>query len=392
MVIERGAEFAKLLKCTNSRSMCFSSTRLIKKHSITTFRDQFPQSKSIRQIQSLLLATHAMSFYSLTLQQGVPLQPVNIRAHQDPLSLIGKILDQNSRSYTKLDDLIEIGENLVAAGLGQNSDHTLSMETASSLESLAAKRRITGMAIEAALSEGDFDTAYSYVVNRLSPSNMSNPDFPALSSTLASGGDDISWRAAFQAGRHRASKPASPSSLRRLEQRMELLSQALLLAPPSALPEILSVWRRCEDEMGLLIAMEAEEEQKWDNKGDRKLPGDFSGDNSPVIQKPRDPSRAATNEEAPMGLFDVARGAAAALSKNAFPLRTPKLGGPASGFRPSTQRSQSSISGGESDDESLHATDGEGRVRKRDMVSSMVTGGLASGLGWVLGKLIIPQS
>ena len=327
-----------------------------------------------------------MSFYSLTLQHGVPLQPVNIRAHQDPLSLIDKILDQNPRSYTKLDDLIEIGENLVNAGLGQDAGPTSLVETEANQEPLAAKRRITGMAIEAALADEDFDTAYSYIINRLSPSNVSNSDASTSFSSSASEGDDVSWRAAYQAGRHRPNRSTGPSSLRRLEQRMELLSQALLLAPPSALTEILSVWRRCEDEMGLLITKEAEEEQRWDDKGDRRLPGEFSGDSSPFVQKPRDPSRAAANEEAPMGLFDVARGAAAALSKNAFPLRNPGAGAPASTIRESHHRPLTTMSAGGSDAESLSAKDGEGRIRKRDMVSSMVTSGLTSGIGWVIGK------
>ena len=361
--------------------------RLIRRHSITTFQGYFPQSKSFHQIQSLLSATHAISFYSLTLQHGVPLQPVNIRAHQDPLSLIGKILDQNSRSYTKLDDLIEIGENLVAAGLGETSEPTSLMETDRNPAPLSAKRRVTGMAIEAALAEEDFDTAYSYITNRLSPSNVSHSDTSAYSSTSVGGGDDVSWRAAYQAGRHRSSESHGPLSLRRLEQRMELLSQALLLGPPSALPGILSIWRRCEGEMSILIAREIEEEEKWDDKGDRRLPGGFSGDSSLLVQKPRDPSRAAANEEAPMGLFDVARGAAAALSRNTFPLRTPGIGGPASAHKGSHQSSGSTTSAGGSDNGSLS---GGGRVRKRDMVSSMVTGGLASGIGWVLGKSIIP--
>ena len=73
-----------------------------------------------------------------------------------------------------------------------------------------------------------------------------------------------------------------------------------------------------------------------------------------------------------MGLFDVARGAAQAFSKNAFPLKG-AAGSSASGVireRPASMMSDDS---------------GEGRVRKRDMVASAVTGGLASGIGWVIG-------
>ena len=325
-----------------------------------------------------------MSFYSLTLQHGVPFKPVNIRAHKDPISLVEKILHQNRHSYTKIDDLLEIGSNLVSAGITQSiqdpSTKQLDQENVDQ-EHVMVSRRITAMAIESALDEGDFDTAYSYVVNRLPP-----PDISYSSKSKASAdsliADDISWQAAYQAGKH-PTKSNGPSALRRLEQRMELLSQALLLAPPSALSEILLVWRQCEEKMTTQMAQEMEEEEKWDDRGDRRIPGGYSLESSPEIQKPREPSRNAMNEEAPMGLFDVAKGAAAALSKNAFPLRNPRNSGSAVPIKTSHERV---ISTGGSDGGSFSGAESEGRVRKRDMVSNMVTGGLVSGIGWVIGK------
>jgi hypothetical protein len=79
----------------------------------------------------------------------------------------------------------------------------------------------------------------------------------------------------------------------------------------------------------------------------------------------------AGGEEAPVGLFDVARGAAAAFSRTAFPLRGAEI----------KVSSASSEAEGSVGSEAEHAQ----RVRKRDMVANAVTGGLASGLGWVLG-------
>jgi len=300
--------------------------------------------------------------------------------------LVGKILEQNPRGYTKLDDLLDIGQHLVAAGLvstPEESDSTSDPKGSLAEQIFLAKRRITGMAIEAALRENDFDTAYSYVVNRLPPP-------PPSSSALNPPSDlqnDISWRAAYHAGCHKPTNLSSgPSALRRLEQRMELLSQALLLAPPASLSEILTVWRRCEEDLNIVFAREAAEEEKWNTKGDRHIPGGFAPESIPTVQKSREPSRAAMNEEAPMGLFEVARGAASALSKNAFPLRSPTLGGGSSGgLQSPRERSLSKMGSGASDSGS--GTDLEGhRVRKRDMVSNMVTGGLASGIGWVLGE------
>lgn len=352
------------------------------------FRGYFPKSKWFNKVLALLSATHAMSFYSLTLQYGVPFQPVNIRAHKDPISLIGKILDQNTHSYTKLDDLLEIGQNLVSAGLTLSvpNNDTISLGEDKPEQVLYVQRRITAMAIEAALAEEDFDTAYSYVINRISPPNSSRTDVPGSPHSWFEVNDDISWRAAYQAGCHRPVRHTGPSALRRLEQRMELLSQALLLAPSSALSEVLTVWRQCEEDMASLIAKETEEEKRWDDRGDRRVPGGFSGDSSPIIQKAREPSRGALNEEAPMGLFDVARGAAAALSKNAFPLRRPQNSGSATPLKASHERPLSATSVGGSESGNPTAMDPEERVRKRDMVSNMVTGGLASGIGWVIGE------
>lgn len=353
--------------------------------SAKAFRESFPGSQQFKELNALIAATHAMSFYSLTLQHGVPFRPVNIRAHKDPMLLVGKILEQNARSYTKLDDLIDIGQNLVDAGLTPLSGNNDAQEKKDSRTYLqiTAERRVISMAIEAALGERDFETAYSYVVNRLSPANQ-----PSRSPANAFV-DDIAWRAAYRAGCYKSPRYSGGSILRRLEQRIELLSQALFLAPSSSLAEILGVWRECEEELAKILTQEDEDEEKWNAKGDRHVPGGFTRDSVPTVQKSRQPTRAAMNEEAPMGLFDVARGAAAALSKNAFPLRSPGTRSEAGSLQTPHQRSLSMMGSGASDSGS--GTENEGRIRKRDMVSNMVTGGLASGIGWVLGTFFTSQ-
>ena len=366
------AAFARLWKCRLRAKKTIHSITKVTRNSVNAFNPIFPESESLHQINALIKATHAMSFYSLTLQHGVPFQPVNIRAHKDPMLLVGKILEQNPRSYTKLDDLLDIGWALVEAGLNVTADKSHS--TGKGTQDLLAKRRITGMAIEAALREEDFDTAYSYIISRLPQTSKARP------AEQSAEDDDISWQVAYKAGCHELPRTSGASKLRPLEQRMELLSQALLLAPSSALTEILEVWRQREEDLNAALAREAAAEEKWDKRGDQKIPGGFSPDPSPSPQRTREPSRAALNEEAPMGLFDVARGAAATLSKNAFPLRGSRNAG---SLQSAHEKSLSKTSAGGSDSGS--GTEIEGRVRKRDMVSNMVTGGLASGIGWVIG-------
>ena len=337
----------------------------------------------MKQIGALIAATHSLSFYSLTLQHGVPFQPVSIRVHHDPLSLVEKVLDQNPKSYTKLDDLISIGRNLVAAGLPSTtpSEPGSQSQSQSPDATITAERRITSLAISSALTSNDFGTAYSYIFTRLTP--PSNTPSPVLTTPTP---DDISWRAVYNAGRYRSTTP-NPSTpltaqIHHLSQRMELLSLALVLTPsPDPLPEILGAWRRCDEEVTSLRAREQSEEEAWDTKGDAlsTVPGGFGPSDSERDAFDTAQQRAARRararaamphshpHEAPMGLFEVARGAAMALHKNAFPLR---------GAGTAAENNE----GNENEQEQEHE-----RVRKRDMVSNMVTGGLASGIGWVLG-------
>jgi protein transport protein SEC39 len=344
---------------------------LLTRNSVNQLGRHFPNSQEFRRLDALITATHAMSSYSLTLQHGVPFQPVNIRVSSDPISLIEKILGQNPGSYAKLQDLLSIGRNMVAAGLTtqtlDDDEHSVKT-TPVDLEAAKdqAQRRIVGMAIEAALQEDDFETAYSYVVNSLDTTR-------ATTNAPESVEDDVAWRAALAAGKHKSSPPVT---LRRLDQRLDLLSQALLLAPPSALPEILSAWRKCEEEMTALLASESPDATPFDADAP-DLPGAF--EEAAPVQARREIGRGA-GEEAPVGLFDVARGAARAFSKTAFPLHGAAMAAnrtSAEGGRPASMIESDAGSEG---------ADGQ-RVRKRDMVANAVTGSLASGLGWVLGKL-----
>jgi hypothetical protein len=63
-----------------------------------------------KKIEALLQATHALSEYRLVLKQGEPFTPVVLRVHTDPISIVGKILEQNPKSYTKVQNLVRLGK------------------------------------------------------------------------------------------------------------------------------------------------------------------------------------------------------------------------------------------------------------------------------------------
>ena len=150
-----------------------------------------------------------MGSYRLVFKQGEPFKPVNLRVHGDPISIIGKILDQNPRSYTKIGDFIDMGKHMVRAGLTvRNVDGQTALGAKQALEEDVAEKRVVSMCIDAALAEDDFETAYSYVVTRLKdiagPAHARTPMLERRGTGLFAEPppkviDNWSWRAALQA-------------------------------------------------------------------------------------------------------------------------------------------------------------------------------------------------
>ncbi|KAK5627268.1 hypothetical protein RRF57_002983 [Xylaria bambusicola] len=332
-----------------------------------TLAESHPASK---RIEALLRATHGLSEYRLVLKKGEPFTPVVLRVHADPVSIIEKVLEQNPKSYTNIQDLLDIGSNMVDAGLltsDKSGDSKTSTNQTSDHHAVIC-RRITAMCVDAALTEDDFETAYSYVVNRVA----SDPD-PQVA-------DEYSWKAALQAGKYRrTTRTVKPThigtasgnlDIRHLEQRIECLSAAVRIAPPATLQEILNVFRKCEEELNAAIKAEEVQESEWDDRGDQQaMPGAFSS-TVPAGVGRSTPRSSRHVEAAPMSLFDLSRASMARTQYNLSALSSLQRSG----------QSRAEVTKGGSDDAS-----GQPRVRKRDQLREAAVGTLASGVGWLIG-------
>ncbi|OHE92415.1 secretory pathway protein Sec39 [Colletotrichum orchidophilum] len=372
----------------------------------------FPQTihKSLperRRIDSLLEATHALSEYRLVLRQAEPFSPIVLRVHSDPISIIGKILEQNPKSYTRIQELLGVGFNMVRAGLVDRNNKVAAAYATDDGEQIeAARQRITAMCIEAALKEDDFETAYSYIVNRLS----GGVDKSAAS--MAKIDDEWSWRAALQAGQYiRSARTIRPTHLgnasgnpdiRHLEQRIDCLATALRIAPPSQLQEILKTFRRCEEQLDSAIKEDAAREEDLDTAtsvdGHSGMPGGFdtghaaARSHGPLGERQTRSSvgvgvASNTGDEAPMSLFDLSRATARAATRNFTALSTLQQsagGGSASagggGAVAPTPAASDSVPDSEWD---VH--DDHPRARKRDQLREAAMGTLTSGVGWLIG-------
>lgn len=339
----------------------------------------------------LINVTHAVGEYRLVLKQGEPFTPVALRVHADPISIIGRILDQNPKSYTKINDFVWMGKEFVKAGLVAPNSVTHSIVDEQQLRSQEsiAERRVVAMCISAALAEDDFETAYSYVTTRLATiAGQAHSDIPdskqrggpstGSSPTVI---DDWSWKAALEAGRYRrTSQTIKPTHLgnasgnpeiRHLQQRMDCLSHALRFAPKTTLQEILNAYRRCEEELETQLKLEAEEEDAWDTQGDgHSMPGGFGAEKKAAAHS----SRAA--EEAPMSLFDLSRASMARAQSGLSSLTN-------------VQTKLGNINANPTAEDGLGYDHSANQVlqarRKRDQLKNVATGALASGVGWLIG-------
>ncbi|OTB05278.1 hypothetical protein M426DRAFT_320091 [Hypoxylon sp. CI-4A] len=337
-----------------------------------------------RRIEALLKATHALSEYRLILKKGEPFTPVVLRVHTDPISIIGKVLEQNPKSYTRVQDFLEIGINMFDAGLLSHGKPELSQSVPEQAwQRFIIEKRITAMCVDAALTEDDFETAYSFVVNRLAADNKvaaSKPEGEPASKGIPPT-DEYSWKAALQAGQYRRTartiKPTHIGTasgnldIRHLEQRIECLATALRIAPSIALQDILKVFRKCEEELNAAVKAEEEHESAWDDQGDiQVMPGAFSSTVPAGVVRNSKPTSSRQVDEAPMSLFDLSRASMARAQRNFTALS-------------SLQRSGNT----RSDDPQGEGEDGDGqpRVRKRDQLREAAVGTLASGVGWLIG-------
>lgn len=214
-----------------------------------------------------------------------------LRVHTDPLSILGKVLEQNPRSYTNIQALLNVATDIVDAGLSvrdKAGQSALTPEQAP-LQRALAERRVTAMCIDAALNEDDFETAYSYVMSRLANNDDLPKAGPNSSLSRAPSVDSWSWRAALEAGKYRRTeRTVRPTHLgtasanleiRHLEQRIECLATALRIAPSDTLQEILNAYRRCEEELEAAVKAEDEQENAWDDVADHSWQQDTADTN-----------------------------------------------------------------------------------------------------------------
>ena len=82
--------------------------------STNAFPETLESSWAAEELEHLINVTHMIGEYRLHFKHGEPFKPVSLRVHADPISIIARMLDMNPNSYTRINDYIHIGREMVS--------------------------------------------------------------------------------------------------------------------------------------------------------------------------------------------------------------------------------------------------------------------------------------
>ncbi|KAI0814871.1 Sec39-domain-containing protein [Irpex lacteus] len=180
-----------------------------------------PASERLLQQKEFIEATSRLCSFNVTSSPGTPITPIEIRLTKDKLSLVSRVLSSNPEAYKHSQVILELVQKLGFAG------------------SLVAEVKTLAMLSDTALTAEDFDRAYEncsrmvdLVLNLRASRGPHDSEIQEAS--------EVCWVTCFQLGRH--------PEFEDLSKRGNLLGRAMELCPPERLLDILTSWRRLDQE------------------------------------------------------------------------------------------------------------------------------------------------
>lgn len=166
-------------------------------------------------------ATSRLSSFNIMSRPGTPISPIEIRLTKDRLSLISRVLSSNADAYKHTQVILDLLHKL-----GLRDD-------------VVAEVKTLAMISDAALQAEDFTRAFDTNQSMIDAVFKLRSGIPSEDPRLHEA-SEVCWLACFQLGRH----PEFPN----VEQKLTLMGRALELCPSDRLNDILTPWRRVEQE------------------------------------------------------------------------------------------------------------------------------------------------
>ncbi len=166
-------------------------------------------------------ATSRLCTFNLMSRPGIPISPLEIRLTKDRLSLISRVLASNSDAYKHTQVIVELAHKL-----GFKSDPVAEVKT-------------LAMLTDTALHAEDFDRAYETsekMIKAVLELREARPEDDTEMQQAA----EVCWVSSYQLARHPEFDDVKKKSI--------LFGRTMELCPPNKLADIVSSWRRSEDE------------------------------------------------------------------------------------------------------------------------------------------------
>jgi len=180
-------------------------------------------SKRLLEEKEFIEATSRISSFNITSRPGIPISPIEIRLTKDRLSLVSRVLSSNNDAYKHTEVILDLVRKL-----GFTDD-------------IAAEVKTLAMLTDTALQAEDFICAYELsermtiaALNLRSsvPMNIDNPQVNEV--------NEVCWVTCFQLGRQ--------PEFHDLNKKLSLLGHELELCPQEKLHDVLTAWRRLEQD------------------------------------------------------------------------------------------------------------------------------------------------
>ncbi|KAG5652304.1 hypothetical protein H0H81_005526 [Sphagnurus paluster] len=178
-----------------------------------------PTDRIVRE-KEFIEATSRISSFNVTSRPGIPISPIEIRLTNDRLSLVSRVLSSNSDAYKHTEVILDL-----ARKLGFKNDVTAEVKT-------------LAMLADTALQAEDFSRAYELSDRMVSAVLNLRANSPNV--TQVAEASEVCWVACFQLGRQ--------VEFNDVEKKLHLLGRALELCPPDKMHDVLTPWRRLEEE------------------------------------------------------------------------------------------------------------------------------------------------
>lgn len=198
-----------------------------------------PSSETIRRERLFIEATSRICSFNVTTTSpsGLPITPLEIRLTPNRLSLVSRILSESDDAYKYPDIILELVHKL---GYKKGD--------------VPSEVKVRAMLADSALGNEDFERAVECVEKMVSLLGNVKPlqqSSPALNGHLETDKSsptpdamteavEVCWRSCFQLGRQGEFKDT--------QIKLKLLGHALQLCPPENTIDILSVWRKLDNE------------------------------------------------------------------------------------------------------------------------------------------------